>query len=109
MVVEMKESNTFLAHDNYVLALQFTADSRTLISAGMDNVVKLWSAADWTHVRTLEGHQNSVNGLALSPDERMLATSSSDQTVRLWSFPDGALLHTLQDTPSLTRPFLRIE
>ena len=93
----MKESTVFEAHSSYVLGLLFTLDSATLVSAGMDNVVRLWSVPDWKLVGTFEGHANSVNSLALSPDERVLVTGSSDFTVKLWAFPDGQLLHTLQD------------
>ena len=31
----------FEAHDSYVLALQFTNEDQTLVSAGMDNMIKL--------------------------------------------------------------------
>lgn len=93
----MQEVNVFEAHGSYVLGLRFTRDGRTLISAGMDNVVNLWSAREWQLVNKIEGHDHSVNGFALSPDESKLATGSTDRTVRLWSFPDGRLLHTLQD------------
>jgi WD40 repeat protein len=43
----MKESTVFEAHSSYVLGLLFTRNSRTLVSAGMDNIVKLWSVPDW--------------------------------------------------------------
>lgn len=88
---------TFEAHDNYVFQLHFTHDSQTLISCGMDNLVKLWSVPGWEHVGTFEGHENSVNAFDLAPNERILATGSTDNTVKLWSFPDGELLHTLVD------------
>lgn len=88
---------TFEAHESYVLGLKFTADSHTLVSCGMDNVVKLWSVDSWEHVRTFEGHTHSVHTMALSPDEKTLVTGSSDKTVKLWSFPDGKELQTLQD------------
>ena len=39
----MNEPTIFEAHSSYVLELLFTRDSQTLVSAGMDNVVKLWS------------------------------------------------------------------
>ena len=93
----MKEIAVFSAHDSYVLDLQFTRDSGTLVSSGMDNVVKLWSVANWMSTATFTGHKNSVNSFSLAPDEQTLATGSSDQTVRLWSFPEGEILHTLQD------------
>jgi WD40 repeat protein len=93
----MKEATIFEAHASYVLNLLFTGDGQTLVSSGMDNVVKLWSALDWNPLRTLEGHANSVNAISLSPDEKTLATGSTDSTVKLWSFADGQVLHTLQD------------
>jgi len=93
----MKEVNILEAHSSYVLKLRFTGDSRTLISSGMDNLVKLWSVPDWGSSGSFSGHLNSVNSFDLSPDETLLATGSSDQTVKLWAFPGGDLLHNLQD------------
>jgi WD40 repeat protein len=93
----MSDPLTFEAHESYVLGLKFTADSQTLLSCGMDNVVKLWSVDSWKHVRTLEGHAHSVHTMALAPDEKTLVTGSSDKTVKLWSFPEGKEMKTLQD------------
>ena len=93
----MREQAVFEAHANYVLGLFFAADGQTLVSAGMDNLVKLWSVSDWKLRQTFAAHDNSVNSMALSPDQRTLATGSSDKTVKLWTFPDGNVLQTLQD------------
>lgn len=93
----MTDPLIFEAHESYVLGLKFTADSQTLISCGMDNVVKLWSVGSWEHIRTFEGHTHSVHTMALAPDEKTLVTGSSDKTVKLWSFPDGREPQTLQD------------
>ncbi|UCC65634.1 MAG: hypothetical protein JSV36_03125 [Anaerolineae bacterium] len=83
----MKERAVFEAHSSCVLGLLFTRDSRTLISAGMDNVVRLWSVSDWGLVSTFEGHANStkaVNGMAFSPDGRWLAVGAADRKIRVW-------------------------
>ena len=93
----MERLTTFDAHAGQVLDLTFTPESDVLISAGMDNMVKLWSVDDWELIATLEGHEKSVNSLALSPEGRTLATGSSDATVGLWSLPNRELLHTLQN------------
>ena len=37
----MREVAVFEAHASYVLGLSFTRDGQTLISSGMDNLVKL--------------------------------------------------------------------
>jgi len=93
----MQESTVFHAHNSYIIDLLFTHNSHTLVSCGMDNVVKLWSLPNWEHLGSFEGHTKSVNSLSLSPDGKTLATGSSDQTVKLWSFPGGEIHHTLQD------------
>ncbi len=93
----MKEASVFVAHDSYVLDLVFTPDSQTLVSAGMDNLVKLWSLPDWALAHTLEGHSHSVNSISLASDGATLATGSTDATVKLWSITDGRLLQTMQD------------
>ena len=72
----MEKTALFEAHDSYVLGLQFTDDSQVLISAGMDNVVKLWSVPKWKWIRTFEGHANSASSISLSPDGKTLATGS---------------------------------
>ncbi len=92
-----KDPITFEAHENYVLDVLFTSDGETLISSGMDNLIKLWSVPDWQLKGVFEGHAHSANSIALSPDEKTLASGSSDQTLKLWSFPEGRELHTLQD------------
>ena len=85
----MSDPRIIEAHESYVLGLKFTADCQTLVSCGMDNVVKLWSAGSWDLIRTFEGHDHSVHTMALAPDERTLVTGSSDKTVKLWSFQKG--------------------
>lgn len=74
------------SHMNDVL---FTADSSTLISAGMDNLIKLWDVPTWEQVGEIAGHENSVNMLSLSPNGDLLVTGSTDKTVRIWDFPSG--------------------
>jgi len=85
-VTEPIEIMAGTSHMNDVL---FTADSKTLISAGMDNLIKLWSVPNFELVGEIAGHENSVNMLSLSPIGDLLVTGSTDKTVRIWDFPSG--------------------
>ena len=38
----MREPEGILAHESHVMDVVFTEDNKTLISAGMDNKIKLW-------------------------------------------------------------------
>ena len=56
----------------------------TLFSAGEDNAVKVWRAADGRWLRTLKGHTDWATTLALSPDNTMLASGSHDATLMVF-------------------------
>ena len=72
------------AHESHIPDVKFSPDGQTLLSAGMDYLVKLWSVPDWKLLGTLSGHEKSVNVLNLTSDGRWLYTASSDMTVRKW-------------------------
>jgi WD40 repeat protein len=93
----VEQQGVIEAHERHVTDLTFAGAGGVLISAGMDNLVRLWSVPDWSLMKTFGGHTHSVNSLSLSPDGRTLATGSTDMTVKLWSFPGGEPQHTLQD------------
>lgn len=78
-----------LAHKSHVNAVAFSPDGKFLVSAGMDNLVKLWSVEEWALFSTFFGHEKSANSLSFTPDGERLATASTDRTVRVWTFPFG--------------------
>jgi len=83
------------AHDSHINAIKFSPDGRILLSAGMDNLVKLWSVPDWKHTGTLSGHEKSVNVLNLFSDGTRLLTTSSDRTIRIWDLKTRCELQQL--------------
>lgn len=65
-------------------------------TAGYDNQLILWNAADHTPLARAF-HDHLANQVAFSPDGRYLISSSSDYTARLWSVPDLKLLAVFAD------------
>lgn len=86
---------TFLAHESHVTSLLFLPEGQKLLTAGMDNLVHLWSGPTWQRTRTFTGHEKSVNSLSLIPDGNQLITASSDNTVRLWDMASGEKIRLL--------------
>ena len=43
----MEEPEIIQAHASHVMQIGFSHDSRILITTGMDNVIKFWSAPSW--------------------------------------------------------------
>lgn len=64
------------------------SDGHYLLTAGYDNVAKLWSASKYQLIRTLAGHEGKVMGADIGPaSDGLIATVSYDRTIKLWS-PD---------------------
>lgn len=73
-----------LKHEGWVAAVSFSPDSKTLASAGADNVVRLWEVGTWKAKGVLKGHTDCVSAIAFR-DFDTIATGSFDQSAKLWS------------------------
>lgn len=55
-----------------------------LVSASMDNTVRVWDLKDFSEIGILEGHTNQILCLAWHPDGKYLATYCKDQKIRIY-------------------------
>jgi WD40 repeat protein len=62
----------------------FGKEGRTLLHAGLDNVVHVWDVASGKELAAFAGHRGAINSLALAPDGKTLASASADTTALLW-------------------------
>ena len=83
------------AHGRHAQAVLFSQDNQTLLSAGMDAKIHLWSVPEFDLQASFEGHSSSANTLSFNPEQDLLASGSSDPAVILWSFPDGGIRNTI--------------
>jgi len=81
----------------------FTPDGDHLVSAGDDNVVRVWDWQAGETVRTIRGHigyqgEGKIYALALSPDGQWLAVGGwmHDNAIRLYDFKTGNLVTLLK-------------
>ncbi|PHH60944.1 hypothetical protein CDD81_1001 [Ophiocordyceps australis] len=70
------------AHGDTITALDFDAPFGTMVTAALDDSVKVWDLNAGRCMGLLEGHTASVR--ALQVEEKVLATGSADATIRLW-------------------------
>ena len=64
------------------------SDGHFLVTAGYDNLTKLWDARGLRLVKTLAGHEGKVMGADVSADGRTVVTAGYDRTVKLWHADD---------------------
>jgi hypothetical protein len=76
------------AHDDWIDALRFLPDGRTLVSGGGDQTIRLWDVTDPQNVhpkgRPLLGLKSGVQTLALLPDGGTLVSGAQDGSVCTW-------------------------
>jgi len=72
-----------------VLALVWSPDGQSIVSAGEDQTVHLWNPNDGTPMFQYEGHLAPVDTLAWSPDGQKIASGSYDRRVQIWQVPSS--------------------
>jgi WD40 repeat protein len=93
---------TQTGHVNWIAAVTYSLDGRTLASGSEDHTVKLWDASTGTELRTFNGHSDNVSSVAFSPDGKILASGSLDHSIKLWDVESGLELHSLPAPGSVT-------
>jgi WD40 repeat protein len=89
---------TYKGHKDFVTALSFSNDGRTLASGSLDGGVRLWSTTANRLVRQLSVHKVKVTGLSFSPTAEHLASGDEDGLVRIWDYKKGRSVRTLSVT-----------
>ncbi|KAF5550491.1 mitochondrial division 1 [Fusarium mexicanum] len=70
------------AHKDTITAIDFDAPFGTMVTAALDDTVRVWDLNAGRCMGYLEGHTASVR--ALQVEDNILATGSMDATIRLW-------------------------
>jgi WD40 repeat protein len=73
---------TLQGHGSSIETVEFI-DDRTLLSAGRDNSVKLWSTSGVLR-EIFSGHQDWIWDLAVDPNTGAIASASADGSIRIW-------------------------
>ncbi|KAF2789563.1 mitochondrial division protein-like protein 1 [Melanomma pulvis-pyrius CBS 109.77] len=70
------------AHNDTITALDFDAPWGTLVTAALDDTVRVWDLNAGRCIGLLEGHLSSVR--CLQVEDNIVATGSMDASIRLW-------------------------
>jgi len=90
-----------LAHDDIVYQAVYTNDGTRIVTAGGDNTVRIWEAANGTLVRELKHDGKKLRYAAVATDSDLVAAIDLDgAVVHVWSTATGALLAELHNDAS---------
>jgi WD40 repeat protein len=89
-VADGKEKHTLKGHTGTVTAISFLREARTVVTAGVDGHVRIWTlntkAGEAPTVRAIEvGARKPVRAMAATADGNMLITGGDDGIIRLHS------------------------
>ena len=77
-------SKKFKGHQGAVHTSIFSADGKTVYSAGADRTIRVWDINTSKVTKTFEGHQAEITSLLFSPDNKMLISHSVDGVTKFW-------------------------
>jgi len=79
---------TIPAHTKLISNVRFQpVDGEYFISCSFDNTCKIWSATDFSLIKTLQsGHDGKIMRAEISPNSEHIATASYDRTWKLWRY-----------------------
>ena len=87
---------TLRGHSFWVVSVAISSDGQTIVSAGLDNTIRLWDLPTGQLLRVLSGNSSLFYSLALSPDGQIIVSGSRDKTIRIWDFETGQELYHLK-------------
>lgn len=70
------------AHNDMITALDFDVPFGTMVTAALDDTVRVWDMNAGRCIGMLEGHHASVR--CLQVEDNIVATGSTDASIRLW-------------------------
>ena len=86
---------TLEGHKHWVTSLAVTRDGQWVISASLDDTLKVWELATGQEVRSLVGHTSGINAVAVTPDGLLAISASADRTLKVWDLATGRELRSL--------------
>ncbi|KAG5474522.1 hypothetical protein LSCM1_03310 [Leishmania martiniquensis] len=89
----------FLKHTKDVLAVAFSPDDRLIVSAGRDNVIRVWNVAgECMHEFLRDGHEDWVSSICFSPslEHPIVVSGSWDNNIKVWNVNEGRCERTLK-------------
>ena len=90
-----KPTVTLNGHSRGINAVSLLPDRKTLVTAGVDQSLRVWNSETGDLIRSMNQHTRPIHALALrsgSSGLPMMASSAADRTIRFWQPSIGRMV-----------------
>gem|GEM_PF-3518556 len=77
----------FKGHTGSVTSVQWAPDGNRFVSAGVDQTMKLWSAASGKEIGVWAPVNSPINSLTVTGDGKTVAATTDDKRLLIWNLP----------------------
>jgi WD40 repeat protein len=74
-------------HRGGVSSVAFSHDGSRIVTAGAENMVRVWDVAGGVELASFRGHRGNINRASFSEDDKHIVSIGQDKTVRIWALP----------------------
>lgn len=93
---DLSQLQAFEAHGNSVFSLVFHPTRSSLLSAGRDAHLKIWSTgSEYQLQESVVAHMYAINHIEFSPSGHHFVTCSMDKSIKVWSSTEYKLLKVI--------------
>lgn len=91
-------------HEGEITALAVTPDSSHVVSASLDQTIRVWELEGLICRRVVKGHTAQIKSVDITADGQRLVSGSYDGSVRVWDFATGTELHAFPGDTAVVSP-----
>ena len=96
-IADIVSGASFQGHDEPVTSVAISYDGHLALSAGKDQIIRLWQFPQTRCLQELSGHYDWIRSIDMTADGRFAVSGSWDRTVRIWNLQNGTQVRAMSE------------
>jgi WD40 repeat protein len=96
-----QQSKILVGHTQAVTCVAIIKDTKLLVSADLDGIIKIWQLPTGEILNTWQGDLATIRSISIDRQDRNIVTGSVGGTVKIWCLKTGNLQATISGSHSV--------